>query len=369
MKRVVLIISLLCLAFLTVGCSSKIEPIDESQLATYLKGQDKFLADNYLDGKYSLIDSNDELMHVDYKGENSLLVYEASYTVKSEIKDKKWTITSFTIDNKEIKQKDVTNLIYELVEKTDEKISSGKVSGKFTMLESKMVDNKLAFSMTFTSNDDSYDVYFEGYAKDSLGSLVIEQLVSKVASSEEETKYNDNNDLEKAISKFYTDQGYVVESISNFNSNDDIASATVKYSDNWQYLKEVFEIDVKFRLNGDSVELIEEQVVSDMIKSRLVGKYVNVSDNGTKGYESYIIFNEDFSYTLHENNFSGFEELSEYYTITDSILTLKNRDLALKGYSNNNEKYEFVIDSLEQITCNSDIISTRKGNIFKKVEE
>ncbi len=371
MKKILLVISILIIICTLGACTKELEPINENQLADYLKGQDSFLSDNYLEGKYILTGSGDNVMYVDYNGENSLLKYKASYTVKSEVRNKKWSISSFVIDSSDTELKDVNDLVYELVEKTDEKITSGQVSGRFKMLEAQLNNNKLVFTMSFISDDGSHDVIFEGIVKDSNGALVLEEINSKAYEDdrEQDNKPIYNSDQEKMIDGFYTDLGYTVESISEVTIEDNYLKARVKYSELWKYLKEVFEIDVTFKIDGDTLELIEEKVISDRIFSRIVGKYVNVSENGTTGYESYIIFNEDFSYTLYENNYSGFEKIEEYYLISDNSLTLQNRDLLLIGYTNNKEVYHFSIDSLEQITCNEDIISTRSGNVFKKVEE
>ncbi len=380
MKKTTIVLMLFLL--LLTGCLRRIEPLEEQDLKVYLYGKDDFIADNQLRGDYKIMHSDGNKLQIEYSGENSLLKYRAIYTVENEIKERKWQIVSFVIENRDVQLQDISADLIELVKKSDEKINNNEVEGNFQIKQLKLVENKVLFSLTFTSKDQKYQAYFEGSVKNENNKMVMERIIERITEKEEtlesanEPSEADDGDEttqytgdSKLIYDYYVDKNFSIEEIENVRSVGNNIQATVKVSDLWQYLKEVYVIEVQFKKNGTDIKLVDENIISDEIKSRLTGKYVNqdrilISEKN----RSYIIFNEDFSFTLVENSIVGFETLEEFYAISYSTLTLKNRKLQFEGYKNNEETFIFEINSLQEVTCLSNIITTRKGDKFVKIE-
>lgn len=367
MKKIIYIL-LLCIL---VGCT-KVKPIEESDLKIYLYGRDNFIVDNRLNGQYEMVSQDGEVMKVKYSGENCLLKYEAQYTVNSKYKNGKWEITSFIIDSNDTQLQDISADLIELVKKSDENISL--MNGSFKIHQLKIVENKALFSMTFEEQAGNYKAYFEGTVVSENNRLTLERIIERIYEKSDENIQQpiveDNDEYvgdSKLIYDYYISKDMQVENIEIIQSSADSIQAKVKVADLWQYLKEVYEIEVVFQRVNSTVSPIEEEIIEEKILSRIVGKFVNQDRIFICGDKrSYIILNEDFSFTLYENNLSGFETLEEYYYVSYDKLTLRNRE---GKFQNHSESFEFEISSLDKIICQTNIITTRNGDCFVKVEE
>ena len=147
-----------------------------------------------------------------------------------------------------------------------------------------------------------------------------------------------------------------MDSIYDVKEDDGLIYATVKTTNLYRYIAESYDIEVVFSLDNDELVIREENVVNTEVKSRVVGKFINENNP----YGSYILLNEDFTYTICEYNGTEYTLMDEYYRIDNDMLYLYNRDYLLSDMA----EIPFKIDSLTQISSQGKIITTLQDDRF-----
>ena len=323
MKKVFYIVLMTLL--IISGCTTKDElTLNDLDLSQYLVSQDPFVTNYHLNGQYSLINVQDDMMEVAFSSENEILKYDTKYNIINQYDGQNWHIVSFEKEYNSIEVKDIDSIV---VEKLKNYCSSSTV-GVFENLKYSIVDNGyLSFRADYNSLDGSFNSSYEGVVKyeNSTISLSNVQETIKDPLDHPIISYNQSNILQHYLSLNVYDS---VDSIYDVKEDNGLIYATVKTTNLYRYIAETYDIEVVFSLDNP--------------------------------YGSYILLNEDFTYTIFEYNGTEYTLMDEYYRIDNDMLYLYNREYLLSELA----EIPFKIDSLTQISSQGNIITTLQDDRF-----
>ena len=142
------------------GCTTKDElTLNDLDLSQYLVSQDPFVTNYHLNGQYSLISVQDDMMEVAFSSENEILKYDTKYNVINQYDGQNWHTVSFEKEYNSIEVKNIDSIV---VEKLKNYCSSSTV-GVFENLKYSIVDNGyLSFRADYNSLDGSFNSSYEG---------------------------------------------------------------------------------------------------------------------------------------------------------------------------------------------------------------
>ncbi|HPX33406.1 MAG TPA: hypothetical protein PLT36_07890, partial [Erysipelotrichaceae bacterium] len=179
------------------------------------------------------------------------------------------------------------------------------------------------------------------------------------------------NDDEQTVAYFIEDikPGMVVTKVEFLGANG-TRDYKVTYEDIHKYVKDVYVHKFYLIWDGSAYSVQGGYVTKDYVNSNFEGVYVN------KANGSYIIMHEDWKFELHEFYMDGSTinkvVLKEYYRISSSTMKWQNRNKAFKSiWSNGTEPDGFAvtINSINELRLDADILSSKSGDTFVKVEE
>ena len=405
MKKIIKLILVISFVFTTlIGCGDKeisLEPIAENALAEYLKGKDPVLDNDDFTGTYIIVsrtcDKKTDDLIVNYTGSSALFEYEAKYQIKSTATKDGWVIDTFEILESDYEMKEITpSMLKNLIEGVDKNVTEG-MKGSYSVVSQEVEDDVIKFTLRFNSNDGTYSAEYEGEAIVKDGELTLQKVVINIISDDDsgtgegETLLSNNYDPNKKAA----DYGYKAPAKQNFNDDEqtvayfieDIkpgmvvtkveflgANGTrdykVTYEDIHKYVKDVYVHKFYLIWDGSAYSVQGGYVTKDYVNSNFEGVYVN------KANGSYIIMHEDWKFELHEFYMDGSTinkvVLKEYYRISSSTMKWQNRNKAFKSvWSNGTEPdgFAITINSINELRLDADILSSKSGDTFVKVEE
>ena len=351
MKKVFYIVLMTLL--IISGCTTKDElTLNDLDLSQYLVSQDPFVTNYHLNGQYSLINVQDDMMEVAFSSENEILKYDTKYNIINQYDGQNWHIVSFEKEYNSIEVKNIDSIV---VEKLKNYCSSSTV-GVFENLKYSIVDNGyLSFRADYNSLDGSFNSSYEGIVKYENSTISLSNVKETIKDPLDHPiiSYNQSNILQHYLSLNVYDS---VDSIYDVKEDNGLIYATVKTTNLYRYIAETYDIEVVFSLDNDELVIREENVVNTEVKSRVVGKFINENNP----YGSYILLNENFTYTILEYNGTEYTLMDEYYRIDDDMLYLYNREYLLSELA----EIPFKIDSLTQISSQENIITTLQDDRF-----
>ncbi|MGI6581286.1 MAG: hypothetical protein ACOX1M_03015 [Erysipelotrichaceae bacterium] len=404
MKKIIKLILVISFVFTTlIGCGDKeisLEPIAENALAEYLKGKDPVLDNDDFTGTYIIVsrtcDKKTDDLIVNYTGSSALFEYEAKYQIKSTATKDGWVIDTFEILESDYEMKEITpSMLKNLIEGVDKNVTEG-MKGSYSVVSQEVEDDVIKFTLRFNSNDGTYSAEYEGEAIVKDGELTLQKVVINTISDDDsgtgdgKTLLSNNYDPNKKAA----DYGYKApdkpqidsESVKNLieDKKPDFVVTKLKFLSNnppillyeatlekrYKYVKdvEVWKYGVTFIAMKHYITGSEK--ISATTNSNFEGVYVNKS-NG-----SYIIMHENWKFELHEFYMDGSTinkvVLKEYYRISSSTMKWQNRNKAFKSvWSNGTEPdgFAITINSINELRLDADILSSKSGDTFVKVEE
>jgi|GEM_PF-4767268 len=404
MKKIIKLILVILFVFTTlIGCGDKeisLEPIAENALAEYLKGKDPVLDNDDFTGTYIIVsrtcDKKTDDLIVNYTGSSALFEYEAKYQIKSTATKDGWVIDTFEILESDYEMKEITpSMLKNLIEGVDKNVTEG-MKGSYSVVSQEVEDDVIKFTLRFNSNDGTYSAEYEGEAIVKDGELTLQKVVINTISDDDsgtgdgKTLLSNNYDPNKKAA----DYGYKApdkpqidsESVKNLieDKKPDFVVTKLKFLSNnppillyeatlekrYKYVKdvEVWKYGVTFIAMKHYITGSEK--ISATTNSNFEGVYVNKS-NG-----SYIIMHENWKFELHEFYMDGSTinkvVLKEYYRISSSTMKWQNRNKAFKSvWSNGTEPdgFAITINSINELRLDADILSSKSGDTFVKVEE
>ena len=163
---------------------------------------------------------------------------------------------------------------------------------------------------------------------------------------------------------------FVVTKLKFLSNNPPILLYEATLEKRYKYVKdvEVWKYGVTFIAMKHYITGSEK--ISATTNSNFEGVYVN------KANGSYIIMHENWKFELHEFYIDGSTinkvVLKEYYRISSSTMKWQNRNKAFKSvWSNGTEPdgFAITINSINELRLDADILSSKSGDTFVKVEE
>lgn len=403
MKKIIKLILIVSFIFATlIGCDKKevsLDPISETQLDEYLAGRDPFIEENDIEGYYNLIsricDKKTDEIVVTFEGSSLLIEYTAKYQVKLYAVDHGWKIESFDILESNQKAKEITpSMLKNLIEGVDKNVTEG-MKGSYSVVSQVVEDGVIKFTLRFNSNDGTYSAEYEGEAIIEDGELKLQKVVINTISDdskngEGETLLSNNYDPNKKAA----DYGYKApakpqidsETVKNLvEENKPVFNVTkVKYKSQTgpillyeitlekrhKYVKDVEEWQFGVSFIAMKYNIVGSEKISATTNSNFEGVYVN------KANGSYIIMHENWKIELHEFYIAGGQlkeiVLNEYHSISSSKMTWKNRKKIFKNvWTDGAEPESFAVNilSINELQLNANILSSKSGDVFVKVED
>ncbi|MGI6568360.1 MAG: hypothetical protein ACOX1E_02375 [Erysipelotrichaceae bacterium] len=430
MKKTIRFIFIICFIITTlIGCDKEeitLDPIAESAIAEYLQGKDPVL-DNSFTGTYTIVsrtcDKKTDDLIVSYNGSSSLFDYQAKYQVKSIATEEGWVIESFEIVDSSHVMKEITpSMLKELLDGVDKNVTSS-MSGTYSLVSKEVEDNLVKFIVKFVSSDGKYTAQYDGEAVVTNGNLELQKVVINVISDGDssgesgensngesgessngesgESSNGESSEGETTLSKNYdpnkkaADYGYTAPAKQKFNSTEqnvayfieDIKPGKivtkveylgtglyeqykVTYEERYKYVKDVYVQYYELYWDGSSYNIFNNEMVDSSRNSNFEGVYVN------KANGSYIIMHENWKFELHEFYLAGgtIKEalLKEYYRISNTSMKWQNRKYAFKSvWTDGKEPDVFAVTilSINELRLDTDILSSKSGDVFVKVAE
>ncbi|MGN1399243.1 MAG: hypothetical protein ACI4WG_04510 [Erysipelotrichaceae bacterium] len=361
MKKLLPVVLATLLVIISACSKEKATTLNDLDLNQYLLAQDLFVVNNQLKGQYSLISVQDDKMEVSFSAENDILKYDTKYNITNRFDGENWSIVTF---EKEYDVVEVKNIDPQVVEKLKSYCSSSSVGVFENLKYSISADGYLSFRADFNSLDGTFNSSYTGLIKYNNATISLFNVKETIKDPQDHPiiSSDENNILQHYLSLNIFDN---IDSIYNVKNEGGYVYAMMKTTNLYRFIAETYDIEVKFSLNGDELTIVEENLINTEIKSRVVGKFVNSDD--PQG--SYIIFNDDFTFTLYEYNDGNYSILKEFYRIDNDMLYLYNRDNSLDGLKQQLAELPFRIDSLTQVTALCDIITTNENDCFVLEEQ
>ncbi len=407
MKKTIRLFFLISFILVTIiGCNKKeiiLEPIAESALAEYLKGKDPALDSDDFTGTYTIISrvcdkKTDDLM-VSYNGSSALFDYQAKYQVKSTATENGWIIDSFDVVESDYQMKDLPPSIFkDLLEGVDKNVTFD-MGGTYSLVSKEVKDNVVKFVVKYTSDDGKYSAEYDGEAVVKDGKLELQKVVVNTISSDSEDPNGDNT---STLSNNYdpnkkaADYGYkapkkptikeeyekYVKLVEEYRPGFKVTKMEylshvfnmyftyeVTLEKRLKYVTEVEEWKFTFSFKATGLQITNKEKISNTTNSNFEGVYVN------KANGSYIIMHENWKFVLHEfyldNGTIKEAVLKEFHRISGTSMKWQNRKYAFKSVWTNGKEPEYfavTILNINEIRLDTDILSSKSGDIFVKVE-
>ena len=231
MKKVFYIVLMTLL--IISGCTTKDElTLNDLDLSQYLVSQDPFVTNYHLNGQYSLINVQDDMMEVAFSSENEILKYDTKYNIINQYDGQNWHIVSFEKEYNSIEVKDIDSIV---VEKLKNYCSSSTV-GVFENLKYSIVDNGyLSFRADYNSLDGSFNSSYEGVVKYENSTISLSNVKETIKDPLDHPiiSYNQSNILQHYLSLNVYDS---VDSIYDVKEDDGLIYATVKTTNLYRYI-------------------------------------------------------------------------------------------------------------------------------------
>ncbi|NLZ75241.1 MAG: hypothetical protein GX914_01910 [Erysipelotrichia bacterium] len=403
MKKIIKLILIVSFIFATlIGCDKKevsLDPISETQLDEYLAGRDPFIEENDIEGYYNLIsricDKKTDEIVVTFEGSSLLIEYTAKYQVKLYAVDHGWKIESFDILESNQKAKEITpSMLKNLIEGVDKNVTEG-MKGSYSVVSQVVEDGVIKFTLRFNSNDGTYSAEYEGEAIIEDGELKLQKVVINTISDdskngEGETLLSNNYDPNKKAADYgykapakpqidsETVKNLVEENKPGFNvtkvkyksQTGPILLYEITLEKRHKYVKDVEEWQFGVSFIAMKYNIVGSEKISATTNSNFEGVYVN------KANGSYIIMHENWKIELHEFYIAGGQlkeiVLNEYHSISSSKMTWKNRKKIFKNvWTDGAEPESFAVNilSINELQLNANILSSKSGDVFVKVED
>lgn len=403
MKKIIKLILIVSFIFATlIGCDKKevsLDPISETQLDEYLAGRDPFIEENDIEGYYNLIsricDKKTDEIVVTFEGSSLLIEYTAKYQVKLYAVDHGWKIESFDILESNQKTKEITpSMLKNLIEGVDKNVTEG-MKGSYSVVSQVVEDGVIKFTLRFNSNDGTYSAEYEGEAIIEDGELKLQKVVINTISDdskngEGETLLSNNYDPNKKAADYgykapakpqidsETVKNLVEENKPGFNvtkvkyksQTGPILLYEITLEKRHKYVKDVEEWQFGVSFIAMKYNIVGSEKISATTNSNFEGVYVN------KANGSYIIMHENWKIELHEFYIAGGQlkeiVLNEYHSISSSKMTWKNRKKIFKNvWTDGAEPESFAVNilSINELQLNANILSSKSGDVFVKVED
>lgn len=324
-----------------------------------------------------------------------MIEYTAKYQVKLYAVDHGWKIESFDILESNQKTKEITpSMLKNLIEGVDKNVTEG-MKGSYSVVSQVVEDGVIKFTLRFNSNDGTYSAEYEGEAIIEDGELKLQKVVINTISDdskngEGETLLSNNYDPNKKAADYgykapakpqidsETVKNLVEENKPGFNvtkvkyksQTGPILLYEITLEKRHKYVKDVEEWQFGVSFIAMKYNIVGSEKISATTNSNFEGVYVN------KANGSYIIMHENWKIELHEFYIAGGQlkeiVLNEYHSISSSKMTWKNRKKIFKNvWTDGAEPESFAVNilSINELQLNANILSSKSGDVFVKVED
>ncbi len=403
MKKTIKLILIISFIFTSlIGCNKKeilLDPIAEIDIAQYLAGKDPIIDDNY-SGTYTIVsrtcDKKTDDLVVTYNGSSTLFDYQAKYQVKSSATNNGWVIDSFEIVDSKHEIKNIPASVFkDLLDGVDKNVTSD-MKGSYSVVSQELKDDVVKFVVKYVSDSGKYSAEYDGEAIVKDGKLELQKVVINTTSSDDTSSESGKTTLSKnydpnkkakdygykapskpviedehvSIAKLIEEYkpGFKVVKVKYLSTAYGVYCYEVTLEDRYQYVTDVEVWKFYITFVALKYNITKSEKISGTTISNFEGVYVN------KANGSYIIMHSDWKFELHEFYMDGSTikkiVLKEYHSISGADMTWKNRDYAFKSvWTNGTEPtgFSITIQSINELKLNSNILSSKSGDVFVKV--
>ncbi len=355
MKKICVLVLAVLLCLNISGCKKKdkdiivektIKPIEVSQLAEYLKGEDEYVTKNNITGNFSVLsrnseDNKDELL-VDFVGENDSVRYVATYLVSSVVVNGSWVIDKFVIKQFSTETKTTQPYFIEPVSENkltaylygyDNIVKDEGLEGTYTIKQRESTKTSDVMIVEYVGQNDkmTYKATYKvsSYLRDN--KWVIDDF--KIENSAIENKGEEENKDEQP-EEVVVDP--LIEKIKSENSYDEVRVLSTSESEGntiykvigleeWRYVKDAYFATFTFDKDGN---IIDKVVETEETYSNVIGVYYSEKEGFGSNSDKpiYLELQEQWSYKLvfPKEDGSEFVVAEGSYSIDNNIITIKS---------------------------------------------